>query len=191
MERLKQFYKRGYFKYLDILRKFGFRYRRFKYYFHPSITIGRNVNIGRNVSIEILYGGKISIGANTEILDGCRIWTYGGEIKIGEHCSINPYTIVYGHGNTKIGDNVLIAGHNMIVPSNHIFSDKTKLIREQGLSEQGITIDDNVWIAHGCTILDNVHIQRGAVIAAGSVVNKSIDAYTVNAGVPVRKIKEI
>lgn len=188
---MSKLYRRFYFKYLDIIRKARFEYRRLRYYFHPNVHLGKKVLLGKNVRLDILFGGKITIGDNTEILDGCRIWTYGGEISIGNNCSINPYTIIYGHGGTKIGNDVLIAGHNMIVPSNHIFNDTNKLIREQGLTELGIVIEDNVWIAHGCTILDNVTIESGAVIAAGSVVNKSINRNTVNAGAPAREIKKM
>jgi acetyltransferase-like isoleucine patch superfamily enzyme len=148
------------------------------------------VRLWKNVKLEVLYGGKITIGDNTEIMDGCRLWTYGNSISIGKDCSINPYTVVYGHGGTTIGDNVLIAGHCMIVPSNHIFENPDKLIREQGLTEQGILIGNDVWIAHGCSILDNVTIGEGSIIAAGAVVNKSIDKYTINGGVPVRELKK-
>lgn len=184
-------YKRAYYKYLDILRKFGFWYRRTKYSFHPDIRIGKKVRIGKNVSIEVLYGGKITIGDNTEILDGCLVWTYGGEIEIGKNCSINPMCIIYGQGNTKIGNDVLIAGQTMVIPSNHNFRDALKLIREQGVIEKGIVIEDNVWIAHGCSILDGIVIEKGAVIAAGSVVNKSIKGYTVNGGIPAKQLSVI
>ena len=188
---MNNFFRRLYFKYLDVIRNFRFKYRRLRYFFNPKVQLGKNVCLGKNVRLDILYGGTISIGDNTEILDGCRVWTYGGEISIGTNVSINPYSIIYGHGGTKIGNDVLIAGHSMVVPSNHIFDNPKKLIREQGLSEKGIIIEDNVWIAHGCTILDNVTIGFGAVIAAGTVVNKSIKPNTVNAGIPVRELKNI
>lgn len=162
-----------------------------KFLSHPDIKLGKNVQIGKNVSMSILFGGKISIGDNTQIMDGCILWTYGGEINIGTNCCINPYTVIYGHGGTKIGNDVLIAGHNMIIPSNHNFRDSSKLIREQGSTEKGIVIGNNVWIAHGCSILDGVVIEEGAVIAAGSVVNTSIKSFTINAGVPVKQIGNV
>ena len=139
---------------------------------------------------EIRDGGKIFIGKNSQILDGVLILTYGGTIDIGENCNINPYTIIYGHGGTKIGNNVLIAGHCMIIPNNHIFSDKNIPISKQGCIAKGITIEDDVWIGHGCSILDGVTIGKGSIIAAGSVVSKSVEAYSVVAGVPAKKIKE-
>ena len=128
---MKNIYSRFYFKCLDIVRKLRFTMRRLKYKSHPSITIGKNFKIGMNVRIEILFGGKITIGDNTEILDGCRLWTYGGEINIGNNCSINPYAVIYGNGGCNIGNDVLIAAHSMIVPANHIFDDLIKLLESK------------------------------------------------------------
>jgi acetyltransferase-like isoleucine patch superfamily enzyme len=157
----------------------------------PNIEISKNCTISRSAKIDIVYGGSISIGNGSEILDGVLILTYGGNIKIGSNCSVNPYTIIYGHGNTCIGNNVLIAGGCMIIPANHIYDNKLRDIREQGMSLKGIIIEDNVWIGHGCSILDGVVIKKGSVICAGTVVTKSVDEYSVLAGVPGRVIKVI
>lgn len=154
----------------------------------PNIVISLTSRIDVSSKVQIKYGGSIVIGNNSEILEGVIIQTYGGIIKIGNNCSVNPYAIIYGHGNTTIGDNVLIAGGCMIVPSNHNFSDLDKNINEQGSTSMGIVIEDNVWIGHGCSILDNVIIGRGSVIAAGCVVNKNIPAHSVVAGVPAKII---
>jgi acetyltransferase-like isoleucine patch superfamily enzyme len=115
--------------------------------------------------------------------------TYGGIIEIGSNCSINPYTIIYGHGlGTKIGNNVLIAGHCMIIPANHNFSHTDVPINKQGINSKGIIIEDDVWIGSGCQILDGITIGKGAVIAAGAVVNKSVEPYNIVGGVPAKII---
>ena len=183
-------YERLYFKLIDVQRKVGFRYRRFKYSFHPRVHIGRNVRIWRNVKIEVLYGGEIWIGDNTELMDGVLIWTYGNDIRIGNNCSINPYTVIYGHGTTQIGNDVLIAAHSMVVPSNHKTSERNSLIREQGLTEFGIVIKDDVWIAHGCSILDNIIVEKGTVVGAGSVLNQSTEEFGIYVGSPARMVNK-
>ncbi len=155
------------------------------------VIIGENNTIGRSVEFDTTLGGDIIIGDNNEILTGCLIMTYGGTVRIGSQCSINPYTIVYGHGaGTVIGNNVLIAGHCMIIPANHVISRTDIPIRQQGVSSKGIIIEDDVWIGSGCRILDGVTIGRGAVVAAGSVVNKSVEPYSIVAGVPAKLIKK-
>ena len=116
--------------------------------------------------------------------------SYGGEITIGNNCSFSPFTIVYGHGKgTKIGNNVLVAAHTLIIPANHNFSSVHLNINQQGINSKGIIIEDNVWIGAGCKILDGVTIGTGSIVAAGSVVNKSIEPYSIVAGVPAKKIK--
>ena len=157
---------------------------------NKDILIGKNVYIHPSSRLEVINGGTIQIGDNTEILQGVLIITYGGTILIGSNCKINPYTIIYGLGGTKIGDDVLVAGHTMIVPDNHNFNDINTPINIQGSKRKGIIIDNNVWIGHGCSILDAVFIESGAIIAAGSVVNKNVLKNTIVGGVPAKFIKE-
>jgi acetyltransferase-like isoleucine patch superfamily enzyme len=154
-----------------------------------DLTIHPSVRISKNVTLDINYGGKIIIDQQTEILNGVLLMTYGGNITIGFNCSINPYTVLYGHGNLTIGNNVLIAAHCVIIPANHNFEDNTITINKQGLTKKGITIKDNVWIGCGCRILDGVTIGEGAIIAAGAVVNKDVLPYTTVGGVPAKVIK--
>jgi acetyltransferase-like isoleucine patch superfamily enzyme len=88
-----------------------------------------------------------------------------------------------------IGDNVLIAGHTMIIPSNHNSQDLQIPINQQGENSKGIIIEDDVWIGAGCKILDGVCIKSGAIIGAGSVVTKDIPPNAIIAGVPGKLIK--
>lgn len=161
-----------------------------KSYAHNNIFIHPSVYIAKSAKIETRLGGKITINEGTEVLDGVLILTYGGDISIGKRCSINPYSILYGHGGLSIGDDVMIAGANMIIPNNHKFNDFSKPISQQGSTSEGIRIENNVWIAHGCSILDGVLIESGAVVAAGAVVNKKVEANTIVGGIPAKKIKD-
>ncbi|MES1222556.1 MAG: acyltransferase, partial [Bacteroidota bacterium] len=155
-----------------------------------NIFTGTRNFIHSSAKLDTSRGGTITIGNDNEILNGCLLMSYGGNIVIGDHCSINPYTIIYGHGKgVVIGNNVLIAGHCMIIPSNHNFTDKKIPIREQGETSLGIVIEDDVWIANGCSILDGVTIGKGSVIAAGSVITKTVQPYSIVGGVPAKLIK--
>lgn len=49
-------------------------------------------------------------------------------------------------------------------------------------SKGGIVIEDNVWIGANCVILDGVTIGTGSIIAAGSVVSRSVAPYTILGG---------
>ena len=158
-------------------------------YANKNIFIHPSVYLAKTATIETRLGGKITIGEGTEILDGVLILSYGGTISIGKRCSVNPYSILYGHGGLTIGDDVMIAGATMIIPNNHKFNDLHIPISQQGSTFKGITIENNVWIAHGCSILDGVTLETGSVIAAGSVVNKTVLANTIVGGIPAKFIK--
>ena len=157
----------------------------------PVIEKGRHVTMAPSAVLECRGGGSIRIGDETEILDGAMLLTYGGHITIGARCSINAYTVIYGHGNTTIGNDVLIAGHCMIIPSQHNFMSRDVPIRLQGNTSKGITIEDDVWIGHAAIILPGIHIGKGAIIAAGSVVTKNIPAGATAVGIPARIIKSL
>jgi acetyltransferase-like isoleucine patch superfamily enzyme len=133
-------------------------------------------------------GGIISIGAHTFIDRGVILRSLGGSIEIGSDCSLNAYSVLYGAGCLRIGNGVRIGTHTVIIPSNHVFSDPDELIKDQGLSLKGITIEDDVWIGAGARILDGVVIKKGTVVGAGAVVTKSTDPYSIVAGVPATKI---
>jgi acetyltransferase-like isoleucine patch superfamily enzyme len=134
-------------------------------------------------------GQYIRIGRGTIVRGGAQIHTWGGFVEIGERCSINALTILYGTGGLRIGRFVRIASHSTIVASSHVFASTDTPIVTQGVTAAGITIDDDVWIGAGCRILDGVHIGRGAIIAAGAVVNRDVAPYTVVGGVPARVLK--
>ena len=150
---------------------------------HPTVSIMGDVRL------DVSKGGLIEIREGCVLNHGVYIASYGGVISIGERCSFNPYCVVYGHGNLHIGNDVRIAAHTVIIPSNHNFDRLDVPIHEQGLSKQGILIKNNVWIGTGARILDGVVINEGAVIAAGSVVNKNVPANAVVGGVPAILIK--
>ena len=132
--------------------------------------------------------GTITIGCRCQILPGAVLASYGGDIILGDDVSINPYTILYGHGGLKIGTGTRIAAGTVIIPANHQYADPEKLIKDQGLTFEGIVVGYDVWIGTGVMVLDGVHIGDRAVIAAGSVVTKNVEPYAIVAGVPARRI---
>lgn len=160
------------------------------------ITIGRNVNIaGRRINIakgchvmdNSYILGDIIIGENVFIHENVLIRSFKENITIGENTTINRNTNILS--KVSIGANCSIAPNVVIVGANHIFSIKSKTIKEQGLEYRGIIIEDDVWIAANATVCDGVKIGKGAVIGAGAVVVNDIPPYAVAVGVPAKVIK--
>ena len=78
-----------------------------------------------------------------------------------------------------------------IISVNHVFDDPERPFIEQGITAEGVVVEDDVWIGSGAIITDGVCIGRGAVVAAGAVVTKDVPPYTVVGGVPARIIRKV
>lgn len=161
-----------------------------------SISIGAGAQVFPHAVLNCTYwhdigarAGSISIGPGTVIQPFAFLHSHAGSIRLGKNCSVNPYAVLYGEGGLQIGDNVRIAAHTAIIPGNHQFDRLDIPISEQGLSCQGIVIEDDVWIGAGVRILDGVRVARGCVIGAGSVVTRSTEPYGVYVGSPARLLK--
>ena len=149
-------------------------------------SLGTGTTIDRSAVID--RHENIHIGADTTIHAFVLIRPHGGVIRIGNRCSVNAFTGLWGHGGLTIGDDVRIGSHCTFVPSNHVFADPTRTIASQGTVNLGIVVESDVWIGTGVRVLDGVTIGHGAVVAAGAVVTADVAPFTVVGGVPARQI---
>lgn len=157
----------------------------------PYIEIGNHVSLLKQVQINALGhpNNKVYIKDKVRLERGVDIRSlYDTQILIDENTYIGPYVLITGTGNVKIGKNCLIAPHCGIFANNHIFADPIKTIESQGVTRQGIVIEDDCWLGHKVTVLDGVTIGKGSIIGAGSVVNKNIPPFSIAVGTPVKVI---
>lgn len=133
------------------------------------LVLGDEVFINKDTIIEMGHGGSLVIGARTTIQPRCQFSVYKGTIRIGEEVQIAPNCAFY--------------------PYNHGMSPEKPLKQQALLSRGGITLEDDVWLGYGVIVLDGVRIGRGAVIGAGSVVNRDIPAGAIAVGVPAKVVK--
>lgn len=153
--------------------------------------IGKNVKFYEGIRIVGNSPGAIAIGNDVRILRGVTISTSPeGRVQIGNGVHIGEGSIIYSGVEIRIGDNVIIGPQNIIVDLDHRFQDLGLPINQQGMNGKEVHIEEDVWIASHCVIIKGVTIGKGSVVAAGSVVNKSILPYSVAAGVPARVIKK-
>lgn len=154
------------------------------------ISISRSCLVERGAIFDLREGGTLTAGKRCRVRRGAMLIPYGGAISIGDNFSVNPYSVLYGHGGLTIGNDVRIAAGCVIIPANHKFQDPNIRIRNQGVTALGIVIEDDVWIGANVTILDGAHISRGCVIAAGSVVRGRTEALGIYAGTPAKLVKK-
>jgi acetyltransferase-like isoleucine patch superfamily enzyme len=112
-------------------------------------------------------------------------------ISIGKDCLVGEYSIIRGQGGVVIGDRVYTSPYTQIIAVNHVFDDPNQPFVDQGITAQGIRIEDDVWLGAGAIITDGVHIGNGAVVAAGAVVTKDVPPHSVVGGVPAKTIRMI
>jgi acetyltransferase-like isoleucine patch superfamily enzyme len=108
---------------------------------------------------------------------------------MGDHSNIGPYSYIGCSGPIRIGNNVMISPRVSLYAENHVIAGIDIPMKEQGVTQKGIVIEDDCWIAANSIILDGVTVGRGSVVAAGAVVSKNVPPYSVVAGVPARIIK--
>lgn len=160
-----------------------------------GITIASSVRIDENVRISLtspFYSskkGSVTINKGSLLSNGFICDCYGGNVSIGEDTFIGPNVVIYGHGNVTIGNDCLIAMGCKIVAANHSYELGTNINKQKNIFEP-INIGNDVWMGADVKVLAGVNIGDGCVIAAGSVVTKSISANTIVAGVPAKVIKQ-
>ena len=106
---------------------------------------------------------------------------------LGHTIDIGEFTHIRANGGVTIGDRVIIAARVTITSRTH----PLQLPRARVTEDRPIVIEDDVWLGAGAIVLPGVTIGRGAVVAAGAVVTKSVEPFTVVAGVPARPIRQI
>ena len=137
--------------------------------------IGVNFHAGRNV----VFWAKNNI-------------VIGDNFYIGRNSQIECDSII--GNNVILGNSVAFVGkfdhnfHQVGTPTRLASQIRNENYQWKGL-ESKITIEDDVWIGYGSIIMSGVKIGRGAIIAAGSIVTKDIEPYSIVGGNPARFIK--
>jgi len=164
--------------------------------FSKHITLGHASYLDQGVYLHATPGG-IQIGPATLVMHGSVLHVYNfreiptSGIWIGANSLIGEYNVIRGQGGISIGDRVYTSPSVQILAVNHVYEDPRAPIIEQGITAEGITIEDDVWIGAGAIITDGVRIGRGAVVAAGAVVTHDVPAHTVVGGIPAQVLREI
>ncbi len=164
--------------------------------FADHIRLGHGVYLDEGVYLHACPRG-IEIGPGTIVMHGAVLHVYNfrnmphSRIKIGRDSLIGEYSVIRGQGGVQIGDRVYTSPFTQIIAVNHVFDDPSRPFVEQGITAEGIVIEDDVWLGAGAIITDGVRVGKGAVVAAGAVVTKDVPPHTVVAGVPAKPIKAI
>jgi acetyltransferase-like isoleucine patch superfamily enzyme len=155
-----------------------------------GLNIASSVLLDQDPGCTIVAGPGSWVGAGT-ILIAKYAGTRKSHIVIGKRTAINEYNnLRAAGGDIRIGDNTQIAQFCTLVAGNHTV-DTTEFMIDAAweTSKTSVEIEEDVWIGANCVILPGVTIGRGAVIGAGSVVTKSVPAYSIYVGNPAKLMR--
>lgn len=164
--------------------------------FASNIKLGNGVYLDQSSYLHACPGG-IEIGDETIVMHGAILHVYNfrdmpqSGIRIGRNSLVGEYSVIRGQGGVEIGDRVYTSPFTQIIAVNHVFDDPKRPFTEQGITAEGIVIEDDVWLGAGAIITDGVRVGKGAVVAAGAVVTSDVLPHTVVGGVPAKLIKKI
>lgn len=195
-----------------LLKRFFIRYNRLKFWM-MGISYGKNMLVVNKVFIDIDAKAKVKIGHNFVMTSGwgfnplCRnikamiylepeaALTIGDDTGLSSPCIWAKTSITIGN-HVKVGGNCIILDtdcHNLdwrIRRSKEI-DEYNRAIDGATANSAPIVIEDDVMIGACCIILKGVTIGAHSIIAAGSVVTKSIPADCIAGGNPARVIRQM
>ena len=112
---------------------------------------------------------------------------YGYHICVGDSFYANHNLVITDGARVTFGDGVFIAPNCCFTTAEHAIDPDQ---RRAGMEvAKPISVGNNVWVGAVTTVLAGAAIGDNSVIGAGSVVNRSIPANVVAAGVPCRVIR--
>lgn len=127
------------------------------------------------------------VGQDVKIAKGVYFGS-GKNVEIGSYSSLN--TRCWLSNDVVIGENVMTGPEVMMISSSHNFDRHDVSMREQGAPpNRPVVIGNDVWIGARCILLPGVHIGDHCIVAAGSVVTKSTEPWSIVGGNPARIIR--
>lgn len=162
-----------------------------------NIELGKNTTIGRSSIVDgyakekLRIGESSKIGPHSEIRCTSHFSKYGKGFCMGINSGVGKFAFFGAAGGIGIGDNVIMGEYVSFHSENHNYSDTSKLIKDQGVSSQGIILGNDIWVGAKVTFLDGTEIGDHCVVAAGAVVKGKFPNNVVIGGVPAKIIKEL
>ena len=155
---------------------------------HKYVVIGNDTILDCSISFEsaegkVIIGNRVFIGRSNLI---CR-----SRIEIEDNVFVAWGTYFYDHNSHSIDykerQNDITQQLLDYRSGNHFIENKNWAV----VDSAPIKICSNAWIGMNCIILKGVTIGEGAIVAAGSVVTKDVEPWTIVGGNPAKRVKSI
>lgn len=162
---------------------------------HPKLHAVKAVGhvlptAGKALVAPLLRGAGFTVGEGT-VVDAMPT-IHGGEaleqnLHIGQGCIVGVGCTFDLEERITIEDDVTIGHQVMILTSTHELGPKEH--RAGPVTRNPVTIKRGAWVQPRSIVLPGVTVGEGAVVTAGSLVNKDVPAHTRVAGSPARQVE--
>lgn len=110
---------------------------------------------------------------------------FGCQMNVAKNVFVNHGFTAMAAGGITIETQVMIGPNVTVVTDNHDF-ENLMILRCKG-----VRICQGAWIGANVTILPGVTVGEHAIIAAGAIVTKDVEPWTIVAGCPAKPIRKI
>ena len=128
------------------------------------------------------FGAKVAWSAY--ILPSCRIWQ-PWRLTIGANSWVDGDVNLYSVDEIRIGHDAVVSEGAYVCTASH-----DVYIASFALTTAPIEIGDCAWVCARAIVLPGTKVGEGVVVAAGSVVTKDVEPWTVVGGNPARVLKK-
>ncbi len=128
-----------------------------------------------------LFGA--GIGEGVVVKPHVRI-KYPWRLVVGDHCWIGQGTWIDNIENVSIGSHVCVSQLTYLCTGSHNYR-----VRTFDLDAREIRVADGAWLGARCLILGGVTVGANALVTAGSVVNRDVEAAAIVRGNPATPLK--
>lgn len=165
---------------------------------HSFISFPDSTFISKEAIIENRQNdkNKIKIGEHCRIGGYLLVFSNGGKIEIGDYVMIPGGTNIWSMVDIKIGNRVMLSYNISIFDSNSHPVDPVQrhqhylnIDADVHIEKAPTLIGDDVWIGCNSIILKGVTIGSGSIVAAGSIVTKDVPEKSIVAGNPAKIVK--
>ena len=149
----------------------------------PFIKNTGRIKLGNNVSLNSYPGGEMhTTGLQTHLREA--------SIEVGDNCHLNG-AMIHCRTSVKIGAYCLFGPGTKIVDNNSHRVAIDPLERRKSPQSEPINIESNVWVGMDSLILKGVTIGENSIVAAHSVVTKTVPKNVIVAGNPAKVIRSL
>jgi len=167
---------------------------------HPMANLhaGKDTTfaLGEKCSIlthAIVRNGKgVDIGNGSSVSGYCNIFPrepgFDGKFIMGKGSNIGDNSIIDTSDDVIIGDQVALGPFDIVYTHDHDYHSDSFAAWKGGVKTGKVVIDDGAWVGARVTLLPGVTIGKRAIVAAGSVVTKSVEAGDIVGGIPAKSL---